>query len=60
MIILTFIFEFTSVVIGEFMELEKVLKLLQSKEHLMREKGANELYKILYQPLMGFYRTKKT
>ena len=40
------------------MELEKVLKLLQSKEHLMREKGANEIYKMLYQPLMGFYRQR--
>ena len=41
------------------MELEKVLKLLQSKEDLMREKGANEIYKILYQPLMGFYRQRR-
>jgi len=41
------------------MEFEKVLELLQSKEHLMKEKGANELYKKLYQPLMGFYRQKR-
>jgi RNA polymerase sigma factor (sigma-70 family) len=41
------------------MEFENTLKLLQSKEHLKREKGANELYKILYQPLMGFYRQRR-
>jgi RNA polymerase sigma factor (sigma-70 family) len=41
------------------MEFEKVLELLQSKEHPMKEKGANELYKKLYQPLMGFYRQKR-
>ena len=41
------------------MEFENTLKLLQSKEHLMREKGANELYKMLYQPLMGFYRQRR-
>tara|TARA_B110000971_G_scaffold206636_1_gene230066 strand:+ start:89 stop:685 length:597 start_codon:yes stop_codon:yes gene_type:complete len=40
------------------MEFENTLKLLQSKEHLMREKGANEIYKMLYQPLMGFYRQR--
>ncbi len=41
------------------MEFEKILELLQSKEHPMKEKGANELYKKLYQPLMGFYRQKR-
>ena len=41
------------------MELEKVLKLLQSKESRLREKGANKLHKIMYQPLMGFYRQRK-
>jgi len=41
------------------MEFENTLKLLQSKEPLMREKGANELYKTLYQPLMGFYRQRR-
>ena len=41
------------------MEFENTLKLLQSKEHLMREKGANELYKMLYQPLMGFCRQRR-
>ena len=41
------------------MELEKVLNLLQSNEHSLREKGANELYKLFYQPLMGFCRQKK-
>ena len=41
------------------MEFENTLKLLQSKEPLMREKGANELYKMLYQPLMGFYRQRR-
>ena len=41
------------------MELEKVLNLLQSKESPLREKGANELHKIMYQPLMGFYRQRK-
>ena len=41
------------------MEFENTLKLLQSKEPLMREKGAYELYKTLYQPLMGFYRQRR-
>jgi len=38
------------------MEFEEVLKLLQSKEHLMRDEGAKELWNMLYQPFMGFYR----
>ena len=41
------------------MDFEDILKLLQSEERLIREKGANELYKILYQPLMVFYRQRK-
>ena len=38
------------------MEFEEALKLLQSKEHLMRDEGAKELWNMLYQPFMGFYR----
>lgn len=41
------------------MEFEKILKLLQSKKRPLREKGANALYKKMYQPLMGFYRLRK-
>ena len=41
------------------MEFEEVLKLLQSKEEPLKEKGAAELYKILYQPLMRFYRQRR-
>ena len=41
------------------MDFEKILELLQSKEHLMREKGANELYKKLHQPLMMFFMQRR-
>ena len=44
---------------GEGMGFEEVLKLLQSKEEPLKQKGADELWKSLYQPLMGFYRRRK-
>ena len=44
---------------GESMGFEEVLKLLQSKEEPLKQKGATELHEILYQPLMGFYRRRK-
>jgi RNA polymerase sigma factor (sigma-70 family) len=44
---------------GESMKFEDILKLLQSEEIAVREKGANEQYKILYQPLMNFYRQRR-
>ena len=41
------------------MGFEEVLKLLQSKEEPLKQKGADKLWKILYQPLMGFYRKRR-
>ncbi len=38
------------------MGFDGILKLLQSKEEPLKEKGTNELYKKLFQPFMGFYR----
>ena len=38
------------------MGFDRILKLLQSKEEPLKEKGTNELYKKLFQPFMGFYR----
>ena len=44
---------------GESMEFEDILELLQSDSFVLREKGACEIFKNLEQPLIGFCMQRK-